>query len=487
MRSSHFNQRQRTDGQLLTQPECGMSADENQLAAKSTFHIEAVAPREQVEILTDLDRMFHVIEDVSFAKLVHSSLDSGQPFQRWFRYREGFSPELIRRAVDGLQIEAASILDPFSGAGSTLVAAREAGLPSTGFEVNPVVAQIARAKTHNYSVSDGETIVETMRLIGAIDPSMPKAERPGLSILDKVFRSDVLDALLTARNVIDQVENDRAFDFLMTGWVSILEGVSNVFKEGNGVKYRNRKRTPSGYITVPWASVAGYEADGWTMVRRRLQAQYQLMVDDIALGANSPVPEIREESSVLGTSAIAPGSISLAIFSPPYCNNFNYMKIFKVELWMSGLVRSYEDIRAISSRALRSHVEMRIDVPMKRTLPTELYELIDGLDTSALWNKKIPDTILAYFLDMREVLVGTYSSLTPGGECHVVVGNSAYGGVIVPTDVMLARIARELGFEVVRVVVARHLTTSSQQRRSLQSLVGFLRESIVVLRKPKYE
>lgn len=472
---------------MFIQSESDLDAGPVQAGAKASMRGAESMPRDQVAILTGLDGMFPMTEDASFAKLVHSSMDSGQPFQRWFRYREGFSPELIRRAIDGLEIDATSILDPFSGAGSTLVAARDADIPAIGFEVNPVVAQIARAKTHNYTLSDGGVITETVDRVCAIDQSMPKAERPGLSILDKVFRPDVLDALLTARYVIDQLENERAVDFLMTGWLSVLEGVSNVFKEGNGVKYRNRKRTPSGYITVPWSSVAGFEADGWALVRKRLHAQYQLMLDDVQFGANLPVPEIREESSVSGVSALAPGSVSLAIFSPPYCNNFNYMKIFKVELWMSGRVRTYADIRAISGRALRSHVEMRIDVPTHRTLPTELYELIEALDTSALWNKKIPNTILAYFLDMREILVGAYRSLMPGGECHIVVGNSAYGGVIIPTDVMLARMAQELGFEVDRVVVARHLTTSSQQRRSLQNLVGFLRESIVVIRKPHDE
>jgi DNA modification methylase len=378
------------------------------------------------------------------------------------------------------------ILDPFSGAGSTLVAARQADIPSVGFDVNPIVVLLARAKTQNYTSSDILQVRQAVSRFQNVDASMPRSSRPGLSILDKVFRPDVLDALLTIRYIIDAYPSGSVSDFLMAGWLSVLEGVSNVFKEGNGVKYRNRKRTKSGYVTIPWSLVAGFDVDGWVLVKDRLFAQYEMMLADVQPDAELAVPLVREESSVSGIASIPESSISLAIFSPPYCNNFNYMKIFKVELWMSGLVETYGDIRTIGERALRSHVEMPIDVPSSTNLPSELHELVQSIDIAKLWNKKIPNTILAYFLDMRELLSGVYRTLSPDGKCHIVIGNSAYGGVIIPTDVILAKIAQDLGFDVERVVVARHLTTSSQQRKAMDPLLEFLRESIVVLKKASH-
>tara|TARA_R110002051_G_scaffold291647_1_gene355736 strand:+ start:1252 stop:2631 length:1380 start_codon:yes stop_codon:yes gene_type:complete len=441
--------------------------------------------RAQETILSQLDSFFNVFEDSSAADLVHASPNSGERFQRWFRYREGFSPELIDRAVRQLEIETVSILDPFSGAGSTLVAAHQADIPSIGFDVNPIVSIVARAKTHNYSTEDLENIRTSLREIQAATSDQPKAKRPALSILDKVFRADVLNALLTTRYIIDQILPGNVKDFLMAGWLSTLEGVSNVFKEGNGIKYRNRKRTANGYITLPWAQVPGFESDGWGLVKGRLASQFHTMLEDVQPNAELATPVIHETSSITGISTVSDQSVSLAIFSPPYCNNFNYMKIFKVELWMSGLVETYGDIRAIGERALRSHVEMPIVVPDSRTLPSELYELVEQIDPTKLWNSKIPKTIFAYFLDMRELLAGVYRTLSNGGECHIVIGNSAYGGVVIPTDVLLAKIAVDLGFSVERVEIARHLTTSSQQRKAMQPLVAYLRESIVVLKKEK--
>lgn len=434
-------------------------------------------------VLADLDALFDIEEDASYADLVHAHPNSGEPFQRWFRYREGFSPELITRAIAGLQIPCGRVLDPFCGAGSTLLAARQANFESIGFDVNPIVALVARTKNHNYSADDFQSLKLALIELQAVSESMPRASRPALSILDKVFREDVLQALLTTRHVIDTIDSGRVRDFLFTGWLAILEGVSNTFKEGNGIKYRNRRRTATGYIVIPWETVPHFDVEGWQLVKERLATQYGAMLEDIVVDANLPTPTVKVESSVTGVHELLRESISLCIFSPPYCNNFNYMKIFKIELWMSGLVTSYDDIRKINQRALRSHVEMKIELPTDSYLPQQLHTLVSMIDRTQLWNRKIPDTILAYFVDMRALLRGVFESLEPGGECHIIVGNSAYAGVIIPTDVLLAQIAENLGFSVERLIVARHLTTSSQQRRSLDDLLGFLRESVVVLKK----
>ena len=55
--------------------------------------------------------------------------------------------------------------------------------------------------------------------------------------------------------------------------------------------------------------------------------------------------------------------------------------------------------------------------------------------------------------------------------------------IIIPTDVLIARIAEEIGFSVETIHITRHLTTSSQQKKELKPLKDYLRESIVLLRK----
>jgi DNA modification methylase len=107
-------------------------------------------------------------------------------------------------------------------------------------------------------------------------------------------------------------------------------------------------------------------------------------------------------------------------------------------------------------------------------------KLLDGL---TLWDKRIPLAVRGYFIDMSRVLTQLYRALQISGKCIIVVGNSAYGGVVIPTDSLLAKIAESIGFRIEKLAVARHLTTSSQQRASLGDRMEYLRESLLVLVK----
>jgi site-specific DNA-methyltransferase (adenine-specific) len=61
-----------------------------------------------------------------------------------------------------------------------------------------------------------------------------------------------------------------------------------------------------------------------------------------------------------------------------------------------------------------------------------------------------------------------------------VVGNSAFAGVIVPTDVLTAMVGISMGFTRAKIIETRHLTVAPQQRNILKGFEHYMRESIVV-------
>ena len=112
-----------------------------------------------------------------------------------------------------------------------------------------------------------------------------------------------------------------------------------------------------------------------------------------------------------------------------------------------------------------------------------LENLINLFDKDKLWNTRIPSVVRGYFDDMNTLLTKLYNQTSKGGFVGVVIGNSAYSGVIIPSDVLVADIAKGIGFKVKSIFVTRHLTTSSQQKQKLEVLKNYLRESIVLLEK----
>jgi hypothetical protein len=414
------------------------------------------------------------------AALVHWAGAATQPVHRWFRYREGFSPALVGALGLGRRI-----LDPFCGSGSIMVGAAQQERSAVGIDVNPLAAFVSRVKLSALGAADvaGATTFLTSFETGLSGVSPWPA--PALRISSKVFEPRILDAVLRLRALIEQRAGSAGQrDFLLLAWLSILEDVGSYFKEGNGIKYRNRQRRRGGYVARPdgqWQR-ARFGADQAAFVRAALRAKLAEMLADVPAWRQGRWSDQRvvEGNAFDEIARLDGGSFDSVVFSPPYLNRFDYFESQKVELWFGGFVASYDDVAVLRKRSLRSHLSAALDGPVL-DLP-EVDGLIEQLDpASYAIRMRVPALIRGYFSDMAAVLRRSRQALVPGGRCCVVVGNSAYGGVIIPTDELIAGLGLGAGFRAAAVVPVRHLTVAPQQRNDLRGREGLMRESIVVL------
>ncbi len=414
------------------------------------------------------------------AGLVNWSGARHQPIHRWFRYREGFSPVLI--TVLGL---GQRILDPFCGCGSIMVGAAQQGRGSVGIDVNPLAAFVSRVKLTPLPDAD---VIAASAFLGAFEAAVEKATPwpvPGLRIAQKVFEPPILDSILRLRTLIeDRATSPAQRDFLLLAWLSILQDVGSYFKEGNGIKYRNRQRRRGGYVPRldgQW-QLARFGPDQAAFVRAAFRAKLAEMLDDVPVWHRGDWPgqRIIEGNSLQEIAPLGAGSFDSVLFSPPYANRFDYFESQKVELWFGGFVKTYEELTALRKRSLRSHLGAALDAPVLH-LP-ELEGLIDQMDRdSYAFRMRVPALVRGYFSDVAAILRRCRQVLVPGGQCFVVVGNSAYGGVIIPTDELIAHLGLDAGFRRAAVVPVRHLTVAPQQRQGLRGREGLMRESVVVL------
>lgn len=432
----------------------------------------------QKEIIRRLDDVDYISRP-EFASFVNSSQSKNAPIHRWFKYREGYSPSLLHAFFDDTE---KLVLDPFCGSGTTLVCAKQKGLNSVGMDINPLSVFISRVKTYQFTSKDLAILKELSKEI--FDDNVKPDDPPKLKIISKVFPADILDYLLRLRVRIELVAEGKIRDTLLLGWLAILESVSNTKKEGNGIKYRSTRRTKNGYVHIPdsvWQREY-YGKDRIGFVRKKFQIKLQTILSDIenhCISHPTVSTKIFAGDSAQISSMLDKEKFSLAIFSPPYVNCFDYFEIFKVELWMGGFIKGYEDIRKLRKKTIGSLLQ----ASSEKFDFEELSEILSLLEGRKLWDKKIISMIKAYFTKMEVVLKQIYDMLMPNRKCVIVVGNSAYSNVLIPTDLLLSKIGREIGFRKTKLIVARHLTTSSQQKKRLERLRNYLRESIIVLEK----
>ena len=442
--------------------------------------VVAQVHKKLTKILEPLDALYPIEQRFDLGPYVHWRGNASSPMHRWLRYREAYSPELI----DKLQL-GSRILDPFSGCGSIPIGAAIRGKKSVGIDLNPIAAFSSKVKLTPLKPS---SIRGIQNFLGNFNSLLGSSERwplPELSISKKVFEPQILDAVLRARTAIEvSFQNDPlARNFVFLAWLAILEGVGSYFKEGNGIKYRNKKRHKGKYenrAEGEW-QLERFGADQTAFFSRTFTHQLEMMLEDTAEWQSGDwTGQQLIEGSAFNLGEILNGeTFDSVIFSPPYANRFDYFESFKVELWFGNFVNSYADLNALRKASLRSHLNADYKRPSEN-LPV-LEELISLMDpTASSWRMGVPDLMRGYFHDMGMVLRQCRSVL-PAGRCYVVVGNSAFAGVIIPTDVLTAMVGINAGFNRVKIIETRHLTVAPQQRNMLKGFEKYMRESIVVL------
>jgi len=435
------------------------------------------------EIVAELQENQDLFDGSRFRDKVHFQHSGQTPIQRWYPYREGYSIELVNEFLQKLSITA-STFDPFVGSGTTLLASRQNRLRSFGVDMNPICVQVSRVKNERYNQKDINTVSQEIRNIESIG-GVKRNSETAFPLADRVFNKQILDSLLQLRGHIQTIENDKVRQLFYVGWLSIIEGVSNIKKEGNGIKYKNRKRTPTGYVNIDketWES-RNFPGDRFLFVKTKLLDQLGLILHDLRFSyGNCEEKPCVFEGSCLDFDEFFPEEIEFTFFSPPYCNCFDYFEIHKVELWLGGFVKSQTDMSSLRRRGFRSNTNALNEKSIVYRNES-IEKLVALLDLDRLWSKRILDVIRGYFDDFHSLLRKLHVRTSKNGYVGIVVGNSAYSGVIIPTDLVIAQIAKEVGFKNKGIFVTRHLTTSSQQKKHLDLLREYLRESIVLLGK----
>lgn len=423
-------------------------------------------------VYKNLEKEFEVIypenTNATYSSILNFSDDLLKPYQRWYRYKEGYSIELVNKLFEEYcNNKNAIILDPFLGSGTTLLAARYAGYDGIGFETNPFSFFLSKCKLKIY---DNKTIteyeIEYKRILNNTNE-----ERvyylPNLSISKKVFNKEIEKYLMNLYCSINDVKNDDVKNLLKIGWLSVIEEFSNYRKAGNGLKIRK-------YVKPRSVSVEN--------VKEKLLLEYKNIAEDIKLKSNKTKNNIENISCLDGIKKIDDCSIDGVIYSPPYANCFDYTEIYKLELWFGHFVENYKDLKALRNNAIRSNLNGLLENECTYNMD-ELNYLCSELKKKELWDKRIPNMLYSYYSDLFLLLDETYRVLKKDGFSCIVVGNSTYGDIVFPADLILAKYAKSIGFIVDKIEVYRYIITSSQQYESTKNNGKYIRESVVCLKK----
>jgi hypothetical protein len=376
-------------------------------------------------------------------------------FQRWFRFKEAYSPRLV---VDALRENSRTVgrcIDPTGGSGTTALVCSFLGIDCDTVEVNPFMADLIAAKTARYDTR--ALAIDIADVVSARPSGAGVARYAGApaTLIEPgengrwVFNLTVAEQIAAFADAIDAAsEQHRPFLRIMLG--SILRDASNVVVNGKGRKYRRGwERRPVSAASVVDRMRSACNAGYSDIVRfsGRLKGAV-----DVHRG------DARQRTAELGDA-------DCAIFSPPYPNSFDYTDIYNLELWMLGYLRSHQDNRALRLSTMHSHVQLHRAVRLPVGSSATFDDTLDSIDgcRSQLWHRGIPDMLRSYFADMEGIIADLASKVRPGGLITVIVGGSSYAGVGVDAPRIIAELGVDMGLALERHSPLRAMRLSAQQ------------------------
>lgn len=359
------------------------------------------------------------------------SLQTQRGWDGFFPYYAGY-PESFARALlksAGLPKEAV-VLDPWNGSGTTTFSASQLGLVSRGFDLNPVMIVIARARLLSPSEVDSleplardtvKGVRADPRILRPDDPLLWWFESPTAALVRALERR-IRGQLVGGRTLTaDGVKLDHISGLAATFYValfSVCRQLAAPFRSSNPTWLRKPKAGETLISTDREALLSAFTTNVKNMAAALAERAMEPHTDHA-------IAELQLADTTLTT--LTEASVDMVLTSPPYCTRIDYSAATRIELAvMHPLVDvKMEDLgrQMIGSTRVPDH-DIAVDAAWGPTCGRFVADLkAHPSKASAGYYYK---THLDYFEKMARSLANLANGLKSAGAAILVVQDSYY-------------------------------------------------------------
>jgi excisionase family DNA binding protein len=379
-----------------------------------------------------------------------------EPIHSWTPWIAGFSASFVDEILSRELTRASklTLLDSFAGVGTTLLEGFRHGCDIVGFEINPYAALACRVKLdavrHDPTTirQVAERMDHELRSRVRHAECKPKSQPPpGFRTRDPFFSPRVEQQILFAKDIIREEKDDWLRQLIDLALGAVMVGVSNYTYEPS-----LSRRAAVGKAVIADADLPGILRD------KLFRMAHDVEIWRFRYGKRGRRPQccIFNESYLTGAeSRLGKASVDLLITSPPYLNNYHYVRNTRPQMFWLDLVREPGDLRELETssfgkfwQTVRGDPELSLgfSYPELEQKLSELRSL--HAEKGAYGGMGWANYAATYFNDCAEFCRVTAQVMAPGSLAVVVIGNNILQGIEFKTDEFFAHIAEQHGFKI---------------------------------------
>ena len=413
----------------------------------------------------------------------NASENKSLPIHRWVPWIAGFSAQFVQDAIEAYLPKAHRrrhlVLDPFAGVGTTLVEALKTEHDTIGYEINPFAALAAAAKLRCLEVEPEDFSIEVEAFRNALIRFEADVDTRWLEGGEQALH-EVLAGLkhvrppgFRSRIPFFSPPVEAKFLYALVRAGSLLEPDRSLFHVALGatmVSFSNYSYEPS-LASRPGSGKPLIENASVGMSVSQKLAE---MLEDVEwarqMYGSRWVAERHEiiEGSYF-ESDIRRGSVSLVVTSPPYMNNYHYVRNTRPQLHWLGLLENGGSLSECEEQSYGKFwqtvrqskpIGLSFDCPgiAARVEDLRTRNATRGQYGGPGW----ANYVATYLNDTNRFAKMLKRHLKPGGHAVVVLGNSIIQGIEFPVDRLFAELAdrHDLKVEDIRIVRRKRVGNS---------------------------
>lgn len=369
----------------------------------------------------------------------------------WLRLTPAYGVKLVRERVSHLP-PGSVVTDPFSGTGTTPLAAAELGHMGQSVDLNPFLIWLGRAKTRHYSdealeIAGGaiQTIMESSKeTLGE-----PSLWQPNIYKIEKWWSPSALNALKSIRHAIDELEVcDEATDLLEIALCRTLIARSSAAFNHQSMSFKAVDPN-EGLFDIDEA-------------KDTLDTFAREAADIVASAAYDLIGDAK---IIPGDSRTAPPELEpcdLLLTSPPYVNRMSYIRELRPYMYWLRFLEDAKDAGTLDWKAIGgtwgtatsnlNNWKPETETPVE----AEMALICEAIAADGGKNGPLLSTYVhKYFHDMWLHFQAITAKVKVGGSVSYIIGNSTFYGHVVPAQEWYAAMLKELGYANIAVDTIR--------------------------------